>query len=106
MVLFRDKLPLRPILKNNIVDMFFTCIQKTINLQPLFFYHRGQEQKSDDDNDRDGARIGGHHSPDSEHRLSKSLRSPNYEERNTTRDRCVFLHCVVHAFVHILFPTD
>ncbi|XP_066395662.1 uncharacterized protein [Miscanthus floridulus] len=57
---------------------------------------RGQEQKSDDDNDRDGARIGGHHSPDSEHRLSKSLRSPNYEERNSTRDR----------EVHILFGSS
>ncbi|KAG0551765.1 hypothetical protein BDA96_01G451200 [Sorghum bicolor] len=46
---------------------------------------RGQEQKSDDA-DRDVARIGGRHSPDSEHRLSKSLRSPNYEERNSKRD--------------------
>lgn len=95
-----------PMEQKNIVDMFSTCIQKTVNLQPLFCL-RGQEQKSDDDNDRrDGARIGGHHSPDSEHRLSKSLRSPNYEERNSSRDRCVFPHCIVHAFVHILFPTD
>jgi hypothetical protein len=61
---------------------------KSINLQP-FFCLRGQEQKSDDNN-RDGARIVGNNSPDSEHRLSKSLRPPNYEERNSTRDRCVF----------------
>ncbi|PUZ39665.1 hypothetical protein GQ55_9G351700 [Panicum hallii var. hallii] len=47
---------------------------------------RDQEQRSDDDNDRGGARIGDHRSPDSEHRLLKSLRSPNNEERNSTRD--------------------
>ncbi|RLN38874.1 hypothetical protein C2845_PM01G10580 [Panicum miliaceum] len=47
---------------------------------------RDQEQRSDDDNGRDGGRIGDLRSPDSEHRLSKSLRSPNNEERNSTRD--------------------
>ncbi|XP_066382412.1 uncharacterized protein [Miscanthus floridulus] len=65
-------------------------IEKETNGTPFMkdrgLHPRGQEQKSDDDNDRDGARIGGHHFPDSEHRLSKSLRSPNYEERNSTRD--------------------
>uniref|UniRef100_A0A804R8E5 Uncharacterized protein n=1 Tax=Zea mays TaxID=4577 RepID=A0A804R8E5_MAIZE len=48
-------------------------------------HSRVREQKTDD-NDRDGARIGGHHSPDFEHRLSKSVRSPNNEERNSTLD--------------------
>ena len=32
--------------KNNIVDMFFTCIQKTINLQPLFFFIIGDKNKN------------------------------------------------------------
>ncbi|CAL4930332.1 unnamed protein product [Urochloa decumbens] len=37
---------------------------------------RDLERRSDDDNGRVGARIGDHRSPDSERRLSKSLRSP------------------------------
>ncbi|OEL21835.1 Serine/arginine repetitive matrix protein 1 [Dichanthelium oligosanthes] len=45
---------------------------------------RDQERRFDDDNDGDGARIGDHHSPYSERRLSKSLRSPNNEEGNST----------------------
>ncbi|XP_039786739.1 serine/arginine repetitive matrix protein 1-like isoform X3 [Panicum virgatum] len=48
---------------------------------------RDQERRSDGDNDRDGARIGDGRSTDSEHRLLKSLRSPNNEERNSTCDR-------------------
>ncbi|WVZ56406.1 LOW QUALITY PROTEIN: hypothetical protein U9M48_006945 [Paspalum notatum var. saurae] len=47
---------------------------------------RDQERGSDGDNARDGTRMGGHCSPDPERRLSKSLRSPNYEERNSTLD--------------------
>ncbi|XP_062210733.1 uncharacterized protein LOC133912153 [Phragmites australis] len=48
---------------------------------------RNQERRSDGDNDRDGARMGGHLSPDSEQcRLSKSLRAPNNAERNSTHD--------------------
>nr|CAB3496371.1 unnamed protein product [Digitaria exilis] len=48
---------------------------------------RDQERISDDDNDRDVARIGDRRSPDSERRLSKSLRSPSNEGRNSTHDR-------------------
>ncbi|KAJ1297786.1 hypothetical protein BS78_01G403900 [Paspalum vaginatum] len=47
---------------------------------------RGQERGSDDGNARDGTRMGGHRSLDSERRLSKFLRSPNYEERNSAHD--------------------
>uniref|UniRef100_A0A804LHU5 PWI domain-containing protein n=1 Tax=Zea mays TaxID=4577 RepID=A0A804LHU5_MAIZE len=57
----------------------------TPSVKDRVVHSRGQEQKSDDNN-RDGARIVGNNSPDSEHRLSKSLRPPNYEERNSTRD--------------------
>ncbi|XP_062216078.1 uncharacterized protein LOC133916428 [Phragmites australis] len=47
---------------------------------------RNQERRSDDD-DRDGARMGGHLSSDSEqYRLTKSFRSPNNAERNSTHD--------------------
>uniref|UniRef100_K4A5U9 PWI domain-containing protein n=2 Tax=Setaria italica TaxID=4555 RepID=K4A5U9_SETIT len=48
---------------------------------------RDRERRSGDDSDRDGARTGDHRSPDSERRLSNSLRPPNNEERNSTRDR-------------------
>ncbi|KAG2541829.1 hypothetical protein PVAP13_9NG703500 [Panicum virgatum] len=58
----------------------------TPSIKDTVLPERDQERRSDD-NDRDGARIGDDHSPDSEHRLLKSLRSPNNEERNSTRDR-------------------
>ncbi|CAN6320534.1 unnamed protein product [Urochloa humidicola] len=49
---------------------------------------RDQERRSDDDNDRVGARIGDHRSPDSERRLSKSLRSPTSgDEEEASRAR-------------------
>ncbi|CAN6289905.1 unnamed protein product [Urochloa humidicola] len=48
---------------------------------------RDQERRSDDDNDRVGARIGDHRSPDSERRMSKSLRSPSGDEEEGSRAR-------------------
>jgi hypothetical protein len=82
----------------------FACIQKQLPYSQYCL--RDQEQRSDDDNDRDGARIGDHRSPDSEHRLLKSLRSPNNEERNSTRDRCVFFHILVHFINFLGLPND